>query len=257
MPVPLPSRIPLPSFLALVTALAAPAAVEGQERATLRIRVTTAEAPQAPVQDAQASLARNSRSGVTAVDGRLELAGLRPGADTLVVSRVGYGTVRMPLWLFAGETREMAVALPVQAVVLAEVEVRAQQIPHSPALQEFYGRVERNIGGQFVTREQMKQRNLLRFTDLFRGLPGVQVTSGPGGETIRIPRNVASISDSDCPPMYYVDGVPYQLGGSPDREFNLNEIEGIEVYAGSSVPGRYSGSRARCGVILVWTRERG
>lgn len=257
MPFLLPRRIPLSPFLVLAAALAVPAAAEAQERATLRIRVTTAGAAQAPVQEAQASLARNSRSGITAADGRLELAGLRPGADTLVVSRVGYGTVRMPLWLFAGETREMAVALLVQAVVLDEVEVRALQIPHSPALQEFYGRVQRNIGGHFVTREQMQQRNLLRFTDLVRGMPGVEVTSGPGGQTIRFSRNVASISDSDCPPMYYVDGVPYQLGGSPDREFNLNEIEGIEVYAGPSVPGRYSGSRARCGVILVWTRERG
>ena len=257
MPFPLPRRIPLPFFLALLAALAVPAAVEAQERATLRLRVTTAEAPQGPVQDAQASLARNSRSGITAADGRLELAGLRPGADTLVVSRVGYGTVRMPLWLFAGETREMAVALPVQAVRLDEVEVRALQIPHSPALQEFYGRVERNTGGHFVTREQMKQQNLLRFTDLFRGIPSVQITSGPGGATVRMARNMASITDQDCPPMYYVDGVPHQLGGSPDREFNLNEIEGIEVYAGPSVPARYAGSKARCGVILVWTRERG
>lgn len=60
---------------------------------------------------------------------------------------------------------------------------------------------------------------------------------------------------ADCAPVYYLDGIIHPLG-SPDRELRSGEIEGIEVHAGSGVPAQFAGSRARCGVIVVWTRER-
>lgn len=242
---------------ALLVALLAPAAAAAQESATLHVRVVSAEAPVAPIESARVGFAVNGRSGLTGPGGAVVLAGLRPGADTVIVTGLGRRATRLPVHLFPGETRELSVALPVEAVALAEVEARGQpDRRRSPALQEFYGRVARNSGGHFVTREQIDKWELRRFTDLFRGMSGVQVTNGPGGLMVHMPRNVAGLTDRDCPPTYYVDGIRFEVSAALDREFKLEDIEGVEVYAGSSVPGRYGGNRARCGVILVWTRDR-
>jgi hypothetical protein len=113
------------------------------------------------------------------------------------------------------------------------------------------------------------------FTDVFRGIPGVRVEPGPAGYVIRSARAVSlgggvvrtgpgggvpgddgpgkPITGGDCPPAYYVDGIPRRLGGALDGEFSTYDIEGVEIYFGN-VPPQWGGSQAMCGVIVIWTR---
>lgn len=215
--------------------------------------------------------------------GTARLIGIEPGDRLLQVRRQDRATRTVTATVTAGDTVRLRVGLAAAAIELDPLSVRAEQAPRSPRLREFYARMEASSGGYFVTREQIEARKLRHFTDAFRGIPNLQIISmGGAGYTIRMNRNVASVTDRDCPPVYYLDGVPFALaagprgaagamrigpdptGGSsdptersPDREFSLREIEGIEVYPGANVPARYGGSKARCGVILVWTRERG
>lgn len=216
--------------------------------------------------------------------GVAQLTGVEAGERLLDVRRLDRVALRRYVRVEPDATTRLHVRLASDAIALDPLTVETEAAPRSPRLREFYARVEKSSSGYFVTREQIEARKLRRFTDAFRGIPNLQIISqGADGSTIRMNRNVASITDRDCPPIYYVDGVPFALGAgpssgggstiplgpdptsgggqpterSPDREFSLKEIEGIEVYPGTNVPARYAGSKARCGVIVVWTRERG
>ncbi len=148
-------------------------------------------------------------------------------------------------------------ALPADSVIRLEgLVATGERRPRNPRLRAFYDRAERSTGF-FVTREQIAARPGARFTDLLRAMPNLYlVPAADGGYTPRMSRNVSSITDADCPPIYYLDGVPHPVEGSPDGKLPVQQIEGIEVYAGAAIPAQFTGSRARCGVIAVWTRER-
>ena len=64
----------------------------------------------------------------------------------------------------------------------------------------------------------------------------------------------ALITGGDCPPGYFVDGVPFVMYGPLNQAFSPAEIEGVEIYFGN-VPPQWGGTRAMCGVILIWTRS--
>jgi hypothetical protein len=61
---------------------------------------------------------------------------------------------------------------------------------------------------------------------------------------------------SPCPPALYVDGILILDGASHIDEFVLPyEVEAVEVYkSAASVPARFGGSTAGCGVIVIWSR---
>ena len=77
----------------------------------------------------------------------------------------------------------------------------------------------------------------------------------PRGDEPEYPNGMGAQGElPDCPPRWFVNGVPYDLVGSPDDAFPPETVEGVEVYA-HNVPPEYGGSRSACGVIVVWTRE--
>ena len=68
-----------------------------------------------------------------------------------------------------------------------------------------------------------------------------------GGYSLRIVRGM-------CQPYYIIDG-QYQPGFELDL-IPPNDIEGIELYKGSSeTPPQFNRMNAVCGVIVVWTRD--
>jgi hypothetical protein len=117
----------------------------------------------------------------------------------------------------------------------------------------FYQRRDLGIG-HFVSREKLEHDNPAQLTDVFRRLPGVQITS------TRFIRNAVRFrgNGSACWPLVWLDGAPL-----PTAEFDIDflspsSVEGIEVYSGiSQVPPQFMGSRGlgSCGVIVVWSRE--
>jgi hypothetical protein len=87
-----------------------PGETTGQETVTIRGTVVDA-GTRAPVADAQVFLVELARSVVTAADGRFEFAGVKPGAHTLTVSRIGYIFVRRRVPIAAGVALDITVPL--------------------------------------------------------------------------------------------------------------------------------------------------
>lgn len=91
-----------------------------------------------------------------------------------------------------------------------------------------------------------------RLDDALQGkAPGVYVANGsgaPGAAPSIFIRGISSFSDAS--PLYIIDGVP----SDPGNQFNINDIENIEILQDASAAAIY-GARAANGVILITTKR--
>ena len=138
------------------------------------------------------------------------------------------------------------------------VTVVAESLPFAPGpLEGFYERLEEGRG-DFITRRQIEEMGVNRFTDILRMTPTVDIVArGRTSYTVRIKGTTRM--GRDCPPLLYVDDVRWGSidleGEGPDRELFPIDIEGIEVYRPSEVPIDFQGFDTSCGVIVVWTKR--
>lgn len=128
----------------------------------------------------------------------------------------------------------------------------------------FYERLQRRLGGYFITREQIERIRPRVLTDLLLSVPGLQLVELlDGTRTVRFRNAMATRIaaaprprvEPDCPPQVFLDGSRTSVGFGLDREVRPDDVEGIEVYSGPSVPAVFAGLQARCGVIAIWLRR--
>ena len=187
------------------------------------------------------------------------------GGYRLRASRVGFREVVTPMMnLSRNDSLGVEVRMTTGRVLLAPLQVVSQPVRRhrAPGLDEFRRRLAADNGGTFITRDDVRQRQPFRLTDL---LPQAGITVQ--GRTLYFNRSL-------CPPMVYVDGVAVtryiadrgrrRPGGDtpvqePYEQINSvapNDVEGMELYAGmGSMPAEFAGPTARCGVIAIWTRR--
>lgn len=244
--------------------LGVPAALEGQ-RARER---PASPAPQRPgrffgsVVDATtqrpvagARIASPSITGVVVTDsaGKFDIAEVPPGLVRFHIVAPGYPRATVVLPFGSGEVMERVLELdsttavaPEAPVPIAAVTVEAAPLP--PVWMRDFERRRTTGRGQYVTREQIEQRNYNRLSDVLQVMRGVTLDCGGGGSgcTIRMAR--ASLQ---CLPAYWVDGV---LNNTWGPYVPVRDIEGLEVYTGASdTPGEFAGSNSACGTIVIWT----
>ena len=189
--------------------------------------------------------------------GEATLQRLPAGPATVEVTRVGYTPGRASVELGAGAAATARVALSLDPVVLRRLRVTAEALPRRPHLRDFYIRKATWGSGYFLTRADFDRHRSAPFSDFLRRVPGAYIHHDDArGTTIRFDKSVASVVDRDCPPVFYLDGQLYQVGEDLDAEFQALRIEGVEVYTGARIPPQFGGSRARCGVVVIWTREQ-
>jgi hypothetical protein len=190
--------------------------------------------------------------GVTDERGEVRFNAVRGGPATIRVRRLGFRPATLDIIV---DQRVPATSI----VTLAQIPQRLATIVvkggtnYTGRMAGFYQRRDLGIG-HFVSRERLEHDNPSQLTDIFRRLPGVQITS------TRFIRNAIRFrgNGGSCWPLVWLDGAPL-----PTAEFDLDflspsSIEGIEVYSGiSQIPPQFMGSRGlgSCGVIVVWSRE--
>lgn len=195
----------------------------------------------------------------TADNGGFRLPGAPPGAARVTVRRMGFEPTTFDLQLHAGQTDSLVVSLNMVATTLAGVTVEEERTTRSKRLLAgFWERRARGFGHYF-TRDEIEARDPHEFTDIVRTTPGVSISTINGRQSIRFSRNAGT--RVDCPPLYWVDGMPVQ-NATPD-EFPPQDVEALEVYAGAAtIPPQFAprimtfGPRT-CGAIVIWTRLPG
>jgi outer membrane receptor for ferrienterochelin and colicin len=142
------------------------------------------------------------------------------------------------------------VALGAVASALPEVRVRERRDSLSQLyLADFWERRARGFG-TFVTRDEIERLGATDFVQLLRHYPSVRVTSSRGQQDVRFNRG------GDCPPQYWVDGMPLERASA--RDFTPYNVEAVELYPGSAtIPGRFARGPGACGAIVIWTRLPG
>lgn len=226
----------------------APPASAQDGTATVRGRVVTAATGEA-VTGAEVSFPATDRSALTSAEGLFLLEELPPGPGMLEVRFLGTASRSIELMLTPGDTELLRIALDVRVIPLPGLDVTVEREVFSAKLAGFYDRMQ-NGPGQFLTREEIEERDPHRTTDLFRTIPGVRVVHRHLGR-----RMLQFTRRNGCEVAFFVDGIrtPYlDVDGLPPTD-----LDGIEVYRGvSEVPIRFR-RPATCAAVVLWTRDPG
>ncbi len=215
----------------------------------------------APVIGAGVVVSGTTNGTVTDMNGSFTLKNVPIGA-TIEVSCIGYTPTK---YVFDGSAAKIVLAE--DNVLLNEVVVTALGI----------SRQKKSLGYavQDVKAEELTRGGSATLTDALMGkVAGLQINNsatGAGGSTRVVLRGSSSLSDNNSP-LYVVDGVPYDNGGSPSADqsglwgsqdhqsgaFDINpeDIESVSVLKGATAAALY-GSRAGNGVILITTKKGG
>lgn len=170
------------------------------------------------------------------------------GAYRLRADQPGYRTAASPrISIGANDTLTVEFNLAQDVVVLEPLVVTARNRRITPAARRFYDRAERGGFGSYITRAEIERTHPMRTTDLFHRIAGIQVYPIAGGNSVTIRGN--------CRPSVFVDGTRVNGYRSIDDLVQPLDVEGIEVYKSAhTAPAEYTGLRAGCAVVLIWTR---
>lgn len=188
------------------------------------------------------------------VDGTYTIDDVPAGPQTVVISYVGYNTVRQPVTVVAGQTTAVGTAkLGENATALGEAVVIGYGTQRKQDLTGAVATVSAKdfVKGQITSPEQLIQGKIA----------GVSILTGDGapgtGTQIRIRGQSSLNANSD--PLYVIDGVPVDksdISGirNPLSLINPNDIETFTVLKDASATAIY-GNRASGGVILITTKR--
>ena len=209
---------------------------------------------------------------------------LVPGQHVLEFSMIGYAPRADTIRVTAGRVTNVRVSLSLDPVALEPIEVSVERREVKLQKVGFYHR--RHTGfGKYIDRQDIEDRGPMEVTDLFSGMPGVEIfthpTSALGKFVVlragRLPWPSRTLTEEQirereerfkhfqppeynrCFPAVYIDDLLSHPGGEdPARLDDLlvpSAIAGIEVYPSTTgLPPKYQATGARCGVIVIWTR---
>ena len=167
----------------------------------------------------------------------------------VIVEGLGYETRTESVSLQEGRTTVVEVAMAIEALVLAPLEVEAEA--GLLEKQGVYWRIDRGWPTKVLTREELMERAKPRLADAFRHLPGVRVHY--------LGHLAVLATHLGCVTPVYLDG---QLLGLNVVGLNIDDIlaedvELAEYYEPGRVPARFGGGQARnCGLVLLWSQRR-
>jgi TonB-dependent starch-binding outer membrane protein SusC len=172
----------------------------------------------------------------------------RRGSYRLRAEQLGFRAATSPaLSIGSLDTLRVEFSLARDAVVLEPLVVKARNRRITAAARRFYDRAESSAFGTFITREDIERTHPIRSTELFNRIPGVHTSPMMGGNSVTIRGN--------CRPTVFVDGIQVNGYRSIDDLVQPLELEGVEVYRSAyQAPVEFTGLRAGCAIILLWTR---
>ncbi|HKK93323.1 MAG TPA: carboxypeptidase regulatory-like domain-containing protein [Longimicrobiales bacterium] len=231
---------------------------DGLTAQTLRGRVTDGRTQQ-PMADVAVSLldedANVLNQTTSGPSGGFVLQAPGPGDYYVRAERLSYTTVTDGIFVFQTESAEMSIALFMlpQPTEIQGIDVRIQQEQQRRRLRSagFYERAAMGFG-RFIGPEEISRRPVFSFSDLLRGIPGVQFNN----ETITFQSFNSLSGGGRCSPDIYMDGARVFQDFGITTLIQPDEVEGVEVYRGSAqTPLEWGGLNGSCGLLLIWTKS--
>ena len=185
-------------------------------------------------------LEENSFVGtVTDADGKYFMLSVPPGTYTVVMSYVGFATVKNAnVQVFSGRTTNLDGQLQEEVIQGEEIVVSAER----PIVVR-----DRTTSVSFVAREAIEQLPVQEVRDLVKFQPGV-VTNSSGGFNFRGGRQRET--------AYIIDGIPVQdvfnQGGGNTIDVEVQSVQELQVYTGT-FDAELGG--AQSGIVSITTRD--
>ncbi len=245
-------------FAAGLLALCSLAAGEAraQQASSALVVSVTSQGSGRPVMGARVSIVGTGIAATTDAGGRLHMAGVPAGVQTVEVRRLGYSTRLKLVNLQPGQSTPVAFDLEVEAIPVAAIRVTAKRRDWGAEYLERNGfdRRRRNGLGAFMTRAEIEKRRPHFLSDALRSVSGLRFQ--PNGMRGDAYVSMARTGSRPCPVQYFVDGQLIGPGFNID-EISAGDVEGLEIYRGAAqVPPEFNRRTAACGVIAVWTRPQ-
>jgi carboxypeptidase family protein len=216
-------------------------------RAVLIGKVTNAGG--VPVPGARVSVQGSVSSASTGADGKFTLTGVMPGTQSILVRRVGYTPVEMPLDITSVKTNEVTVRLGAYTPVLSNVDVKAKADP----LESTGFERRRKMGmGKYMTLEDIQKANPTYTSDILRRIPGLYVTGSGSSATVATTRSNGCVG-------FVIDNNPVasDAGQSIDEIIQENDIVAVEFYQPVDVPMEFTNGRnSGCAMLILWTKGK-
>lgn len=219
----------------------------GAAQATLRGRVIDSETGH-PLPEAVVRIRPGPPPITTDTLGRFEARGLPAGDAEVTIQLLGYATgvskVRLPP---SGEV-DWVFALDFTGHRLPELVVTARADQLMPRYSDFERRRRRGLGA-FLRWDELNEGAYSSVGDALRTVRGVRIECNQ--QTFECFAVMAR--SPQCHPNWWIDGVEVR---SFHENTPIRDIYGIEIYRGpGEIPGEFTGSRAACGVIVMWTKS--
>lgn len=182
--------------------------------------------------------------------GEFTMTNLPSGSKVLLARHLGYGAETAPVDLSSLQQKRVLIKLSKFVSMMDPVVVTARR---SRALDKIGFNQRKKSGfGYYMGPDRLQQMHPGYVTDILRQVPGLRVSYSPTGAAVSSSRGL----ESGCV-QYYVDDMPFQemQPGDINHFVTGGEVVAVEVYQGTSTPGRYiQAGRGSCTTILLWTR---
>jgi len=228
----------LPFSLALLLALAGPAAAQEQHR----VEGTVTSAADGTVLPGVNVVVKGTTTGTT-TDGSGQYAlQVRSPTDTLVFSFVGY------------QTREV----PVQDRTTLDVTLQSSTLTQDEVVVTGYQSQQRRTLTGSVSSVEVQELEDDPATNPIKSLQGrvaglnIETTGSPFGDATLQIRGASTLGDNS--PLFVIDGIPTK--NNVEQILSPGSIESIQVLKDAAAASIY-GSRASNGVIVIETKEGG
>ncbi|MEO7996668.1 MAG: carboxypeptidase regulatory-like domain-containing protein [Gemmatimonadaceae bacterium] len=184
--------------------------------------------------------------------GQWTITNAPPGSQSLEVRAVGKYPVRRNVNVIDG-TAPIRVAMTNFKTVLDTLKVTAG-LSASLDYRDFETRRRSQGMGRFFTADDIRKRNVLETSDLFKAIPNVDVVTLGLGQTVF--QMKTAFRGETCTPTIVLNGT--QMNNiSADELDNMvrpERIIGIEVYTESNTPAKFQSGMSGCGSIVIWQR---
>ena len=216
-------------------------------------------ATESPLESAVISMEPLGTRRLSDERGWFDLGEVPSGRYVLTVESLGHETRSDSIQVLGGRTLEVRVQLSTEPIELEGITVTARSRFLEAA--GYFRRQGRGYTGRQWTAEEIEEKDRVFVEDLVTDLIGVYRSRTRDGRKVIYARGGAR---GGCALALYINDV--LVNNPADRigpHFDLDlidprNIEALEVYYGNDaeMPVEYSlGSRAHCGVILVWLKH--
>jgi hypothetical protein len=235
-----------------------PDAARGQEPTGQLVGTVSLAEENTPLADVTVRIRGTDLQAVSDSLGAFRLEGVPPGEHLLTVSYLNMvsdiaGSVAVAV--SDGETVWLDIEIEVTVVPVPELVVQIERADNIGKMSGFDQRRATAVGS-FISREDIERAQPNRLSQLFYAIPGVRVVPPPDNDILGTRLVSARAGGINCYMELFLDGIRQPLEGFNIDLLPPEDVEGIEVYSGSSrTPAIFAFRGSPCGAVVIWTRD--